>query len=203
MRIVLATRNPGKLREMQSLFADTAMQLESQAEHEVASPEEDGLTFLENALIKARAVAQATGLPAIADDSGLVVPALKGAPGIYSARYAGTQGDDAANNNKLLASLDQVEDRRAYFFCAMVFMQHGLDPTPITATGIWQGSILRTPRGTQGFGYDPLFLVEGLSQTSAELDPAEKNKRSHRGQASASLLSRMLQFQTPPLIQPG
>ncbi|MEM9621706.1 MAG: non-canonical purine NTP pyrophosphatase, partial [Pseudomonadota bacterium] len=147
MRVVLASHNSGKLKELRALLTDVGWQLESQADHQVAAVPEDGLTFVENALLKARGVCAATRLPAIADDSGLVVPALNGAPGIYSARYAGQHGDDHANNQKLLKALTGVQDRRAYFFCAMVFLLNADDPTPIIATAAWHGSILEAPRG--------------------------------------------------------
>ncbi len=191
MRVVLASRNEGKLQELRTLLAGVNLSLESQAEHDVPSPAEDGLTFVENALIKARAVAAATGLPAIADDSGLVVPALNGAPGIYSARYAGEHGDDAANNKKLLQRLQGQADRAAYFYCAMVMLLHADDPTPTVATAAWHGSILQHPRGNNGFGYDPLFLADGLQHTAAELPAARKNSISHRGQATRRLLAEL------------
>ena len=148
MRIVLASRNSGKLLELQAMLAALPVMLESQAEHDVPSPEETGTTFIENAIIKARAVAAATGLSALADDSGLVVPALNGAPGIYSARYAGSHGDDAANNQKLVAQLRGVEDRHAYFYCAMALLRHPDDPTPILATGAWHGEIVDQAAGS-------------------------------------------------------
>ena len=187
LRVVLASRNEGKLRELTALLGDFGFTLESQAAHDVPSPVEDGLTFVENALIKARAVAAATSLPAIADDSGLVVPALQGAPGIYSARYAGTHGDDLANNAKLVAELANASDRRAYFYCAMCFIGHAEDPTPLIATAAWHGEIVDEPRGEGGFGYDPHFRVAGRQETSAELPRDEKNALSHRGQACAAL----------------
>lgn len=187
MRVVLASRNEGKLRELGALLGDLGLALESQADHEVPSPVEDGLTFIENALIKARAVARATTLPAIADDSGIVVPVLNGAPGIYSARYAGEHGDDLANNAKLVADLADIADRRAYFYCAMCFVEHADDPTPLIATAAWHGEFIDEPRGEGGFGYDPHFLVAGREQTSAELPREEKNALSHRGQACGTL----------------
>ncbi len=189
--IVLASRNAGKLKELQALLSDTGVQLTSQADLDIDSPEETGLTFIENALIKARAVSGASGLPAIADDSGLVVPVLGGAPGIHSARYAGTHGDDQANNELLIRNLAGVEDRRAYFYCALVLLTHDNDPTPFVATAAWHGSIIDEPRGDGGFGYDPHFVVEGRAETSAELDSTEKNRLSHRGQAVASLVDHL------------
>jgi len=191
MRVVLASHNSGKLAELRALLSTTDLSVESQADHNVPSAEETGLTFVENALIKARAVAQATNLAAIADDSGLVVPALEGAPGIHSARYAGTHGDDEANNAKLIQDLKGIDDRRAYFFCAMVFMRHPADPTPLIATAAWHGEIIDAPQGTRGFGYDPHFFLPSLGIASAELEATQKNKLSHRGQATAALLLKL------------
>lgn len=191
MQVVLASRNSGKLSEMRQLFAHLPLTLESQADYNVPGADETGSTFVENAIIKARAVSLATSLPAIADDSGLVVPALNGAPGIYSARYAGRQGDDAANNQKLIEAMRSVDEREAYFYCAMVFMLHASDPTPLIATAAWAGEIVDQAAGDQGFGYDPHFFLPGLGQTSAELPKAQKNKLSHRGQAAAKLLVQL------------
>ncbi len=191
MRIVLASRNAGKLRELEALFAPLNLTLESQDDHGVPSPAEDGLTFIENALIKARAVAGATGLAAVADDSGLVVPVLGGAPGIYSARYAGHHGDDAGNNAKLLAELDGISDRRAFFYCAIVLLRHAEDPTPVVATAAWHGAIAASPSGSGGFGYDPLFVPEGERVTAAQMAPAAKRAQSHRGQAVATLVAEL------------
>ena len=191
MRIVLATRNQGKLKEMQALMADLPVTLETQAAHDVPSPEEDGLTFIENALIKARCVCQATGLAAIGDDSGLVVPALAGAPGIYSARYAGSHGDDAANNAKLAKALAEAEDRSAYFYCAMVLLEHAEDPTPLIATAAWHGEIVLQPAGEGGFGYDPHFFVADHHCTAAQLEPQQKNAISHRGQAIRKICAEL------------
>ncbi len=190
-RVVLASANPGKLVELQAMLAPLDLELESQAEHDVPSPVEDGLTFLENAIIKARAVSRATNLPAIGDDSGIVVPVLDGAPGIYSARYAGTHGDDAANNAKLLDALVSAPNRAAYFYCAIVYLRHADDPTPLISTAAWHGQIASAPSGGGGFGYDPLFVPEGGSATAAELEPAAKNRVSHRGQAVAGLVSAL------------
>lgn len=191
MRVVLASLNAGKLKELQTMLATTDLIIESQAQHDVPSADETGVTFVENALIKARAVSTATGLAAISDDSGLVVPALQGAPGIHSARYAGTHGDDHANNLKLVQALEDISDRRAYFFCAMVFMRHALDPTPLIATAAWHGEIIDEPRGSNGFGYDPHFYLPDLDKVSAQLEPGEKNQLSHRGQATAALLAQI------------
>ena len=188
--VVLATRNDGKLKEMQTLFAPLGFKFSSQKDHDLPSVPETGKTFVENALIKAHYAAGATGQPAIADDSGLVVPALNGQPGIYSARYAGEDATDADNNAKLLDMLkDSGAEVPAYFYCAMVYVAHGEDPTPHIATAAWHGAIIESPRGANGFGYDPLFLVQGMNVTSAELPATEKNAISHRGQACQQLLN--------------
>ncbi len=194
MRIVLASQNAGKLAELQALLAHLPVTLESQAEHGVPSAPETGATFVENAITKARAVAAATGLAALADDSGLVVPALHGAPGIYSARYAGSHGDDAANNRKLVAELRGIEQRHAYFYCAMVFLRHAADPTPILATAAWHGAIVDQAAGNNGFGYDPHFYVPEMGKTSAQLPATVKNQVSHRGQATAKLIEQLTQL---------
>ncbi len=189
--VVLASGNAGKLKELNRILGQLDMTLVSQAEYDVPEVPEDGLSFVENAIIKARAAAAHTGLPAIADDSGLEVDYLKGAPGIHSARYSG-QGD-AANNAKLLRALEGVpEDQRgARFQCVLVFMRHAQDPTPIVCQGNWEGRILLEPRGEQGFGYDPLFYVPDQGRSSAELEPAVKNRISHRARASALLLEAL------------
>ncbi len=191
MRVVLASRNTGKLKELRTLLAPTSLQIESQADYDIPRPDETGTTYVENAIIKARTVAQATGHAALGDDSGLVVPALNGAPGIFSARYAGRHGDDGANNQKLIAALREVDDRQAYFYCAMVLLRHAEDPTPIIATAAWHGQIVSTPSGAGGFGYDPIFLVPELGKTAAELESSDKNQLSHRGQAIAKLLDAL------------
>ncbi len=191
MRIVLASSNPGKLEEFRTLLAATPLAIQSLSPGTLDSPEETGSTFIENALIKARAVAEATGLAALADDSGLVVPALCGAPGIYSARYAGVHGDDRANNEKLVSALRGVEDRRAYFYCAITLLRQADDPTPIVVTAAWHGTIIDTPRGDAGFGYDPHFWLPELDMTSAEMPRETKNRLSHRGQATAALLQEI------------
>jgi len=184
-RIVLASGNRGKLAEFERLFADSGLSFVAQGELGVDDAEETGTTFVENALIKARHAARATGLPALADDSGLCVAALDGAPGLYSARYAGTHGDAPANNAKLLRELDGVSDdkRGALFICVLVLLRHADDPAPLIAEGRWPGRVLQTPQGEHGFGYDPLFLPDGQNQSAAELDAALKNRLSHRGQA--------------------
>lgn len=186
---VLATSNPGKLREIQALLGDLGIEIRAQHEFNVAEAEETGLTFVENALIKARNASRHTGLPALADDSGLAVDALDGAPGIYSARYAGAGASDADNNKALLAALADTpeEARNARFICVLVMLRHWQDPTPLIFTGVWEGQILFAPRGCGGFGYDPLFQPAGLEISSAELEAGEKNRISHRGQALAAL----------------
>ena len=190
-RIVVATGNRGKLRELREAFASLGGVLVPQTELGVSAAPEVASTFVENALAKARHAAQASGLPAMADDSGLVVPAVGGAPGIRSARYAGDQATDAQNNAKLLAALDGARDRSAYFFCALVFLAWPTDPTPITATGRWDGLIVDEPRGENGFGYDPHFLIPALDRTAAELSLGEKTALSHRGQACRRLAAKL------------
>lgn len=191
--IVLATGNPGKLREMQQVLAPLGFAVVAQSDFQVPVVAETGLSFVENAIIKARHAAQHTGLPAIADDSGLEVDALAGAPGIYSARYAGADADDAANNARLLAELATGNRREATarFQCVLVFMRHANDPVPIIAQGTWAGAITDIPRGSNGFGYDPLFFLPDEGCTSAELAPARKNLLSHRGQALVKLAALM------------
>lgn len=188
MQIVLATENSGKLKEFQALFESTAHTLISLAEFSVEQAEETGQTFVENALLKARNASLATGLPCLADDSGLAVAALGGAPGIYSARYAGSgphgaQTQDQANNAKLLQALNSVQDRRAHFYCALVLLRADQDPAPLIATGQWHGHIATEPSGSNGFGYDPLFIDASSGNTAASLAPSEKHARSHRGRA--------------------
>jgi len=189
-RIVLATGNAGKAREIAALLAPAGVDIVSQAGFGLDSAEETGATFIENALLKARHAAAGSGLPAIADDSGLVVDALAGAPGIHSARYAGT-GGDAANVRKLLAALGELpmEQRSARFVCVAVLLWHAADPLPLVCEGRWEGAIAFTPRGDGGFGYDPVFLPRGDTRTAAQLPPDEKNRASHRGQAFAALLA--------------
>ena len=191
MDLVLATRNQGKVEEMRPMLAGIGFNLINQTDTDILSAVEDGATFVENALIKARSVAKATGLPSIADDSGLVVQALHGAPGIYSARYAGENASDADNNQRLLEALSEQSDRRAFFFCCMVFLRSAEDPTPLIATAQWHGEILQAPRGDGGFGYDPLFWLPEHKQTAAQLPKATKNSISHRGQACAQLVAAL------------
>jgi XTP/dITP diphosphohydrolase len=189
---VLATANRGKVAELSALLAEAGIDLRvtAQAQLGVDAPPETGATFVENALLKARHAARITGLPAIADDSGLVVAALGGAPGVRSARFAGETADDGANVAKLLAALDASSlDRSARFHCVLVALESPEDAAPAIATGSWTGQIARAPRGNGGFGYDPVFFDPELGRTAAELDPAEKNRISHRGIALAKLLA--------------
>lgn len=192
-KIVLATNNQGKVNELKSLLADAGFNIVAQSEFNVPDADETGLTFVENAILKARHTAKLTGLPAIADDSGLAVNALDGAPGIYSARYAGEHGNDKSNNQKLLQALADIpqEKRTAYFYCALVFMRHENDPTPIICLGRWDGIILREEHGEGGFGYDPLFYVPAQGCTAAELTREHKSQISHRGQALSQLLGKL------------
>lgn len=192
-RIVLATGNLGKVKEINELLAGHALEAVPQSAFAVPEAEENGLTFVENALIKARNAAAHTGLAAIADDSGLEVDALDGAPGIYSSRYAGRGATDRDNLEKLLAALGGLteEQRSARFQCLMVFMRHPQDPTPIICQGTWEGRILFAPRGDNGFGYDPVFFVPEQNCSSAELPPAIKNRLSHRGQALRKLVGEL------------
>ncbi|MFN3843196.1 MAG: RdgB/HAM1 family non-canonical purine NTP pyrophosphatase [Rehaibacterium terrae] len=198
-RLVLASGNPGKLAELRELLADSGLDLHAQSELGIADPEETGLTFVENALIKARHAAQASGLPALADDSGLIVDALGGEPGLRSARYAGAQGDHAANIAKLLAALAGVPaaQRTARFHCVIVLLRHPEDPQPLIAEGTWEGLILEAPRGDGGFGYDPVFLDPAQQLSAAEMDPGLKHRLSHRGQALARLLERLRENPIP------
>lgn len=191
MDVIFASGNAGKVTEMQQLLTPVGFQLKSLKDFGLSGAEETATSFVENALIKARAAAHSARLPSIADDSGLVVPALNGAPGVYSARYAGEDGNDTANNAKLLEQLSNQEDRRAYFFCCLVFLQHPSDPTPKIAFGRWHGEILRQPQGDGGFGYDPLFYVADQSATAAQMNPALKNELSHRGKACQALLAQL------------
>jgi XTP/dITP diphosphohydrolase len=192
-RFVVASSNQGKLREINHLLADLSIEGVPQTEFDVTDAEETGLTFVENAILKARNAAQYTGLPALADDSGIEVDFLRGEPGIHSARYAGKGASDQDNLNKLLDALKDVPDekRTARFQCLMVFMRHEKDPTPIICQGTWEGRILHEPRGENGFGYDPVFYVPTHECSSAELEPTLKNQLSHRGQALQKLLSAL------------
>jgi XTP/dITP diphosphohydrolase len=190
--LVLASGNAGKLRELREILGGS-FDVRAQSEFGVEDIDETGLTFVENALLKARRATQATGLPALADDSGLCVDALGGAPGLYSARYAGTHGDARANISKLLGALRDVPDeqRTAHFHASIVLLRHATDPQPLIAEGSWHGRILHAPRGDGGFGYDPVFLDPELGVSAAELDPAVKHRISHRGRALAALRERL------------
>lgn len=193
-KIVLASGNTGKLAELRKLLAGSDIELTAQSELGIGDAEESGLTFVENAILKGRHAAHASGMASLADDSGLCVDALDGVPGLYSARYAGVHGDNAANNVKLLRELEDVPDakRTAHFVCVLALLRGADDPDPLIATGRWTGRVLHAPRGEHGFGYDPVFLPDdGGGLGSAELDPALKNRISHRGQALA-ILRQML-----------
>ena len=192
-KVVLATGNAGKVRELASLLNDFGLDVVAQTELGVDSVEETGLTFIENAIIKARHAAKVTGLPALADDSGLAVDVLGGAPGIYSARFSGVDASDQQNLEKLLEELQDVPDekRQAQFHCVLVYMRHADDPTPLVCHGSWQGVITREQAGSGGFGYDPIFFVPSLGKTAAELSREEKSAISHRGQALKLLLEAL------------
>ncbi|HVC37299.1 MAG TPA: XTP/dITP diphosphatase [Gammaproteobacteria bacterium] len=193
IKVVLATGNAGKLRELQALLAGNGIEVLSQSALGIHKVEENGASFLENALLKARNAARQTGLPAIADDSGLEVDALGGAPGVYSARYAGAGASDADNLEKLLTELRSIsaDKRTARFRCIMAYVRQANDPTPVICEGIWEGHILETPRGSNGFGYDPVFLVPEKNRSCAELPSVEKNRLSHRGQALRKLVEQL------------
>jgi len=190
-RLVLASNNAGKLKEFAQLLAPIGFELHPQGEFDVPEAEEPFGTFVENALAKARHASRLTGLPALADDSGVCVNALGGAPGVYSARFAGEPKSDARNSEKLVADLAQYADKSAYYYCVLVYVRHADDPQPVIADGMWRGEIIDTPRGSNGFGYDPYFLIPALGQTTAELDPAVKNAHSHRGQALRALVEKL------------
>ena len=190
-RLVLASNNPGKLKEFAQLLAPLDFELLPQSAFGVSEAEEPHPTFIENALAKARHASLATGLPALADDSGLCVESLGGAPGVLSARFGGEPKSYERNNARLINDLADQSDRRAHFFCVLVLLRHAEDPQPLIAEGEWHGEILHQARGSGGFGYDPLFLVPGLGLSSAELSAAQKNTFSHRGQAMAKLVDRL------------
>jgi XTP/dITP diphosphohydrolase len=194
--LVLASHNHKKLAEMQALLAPLGFALRAVSEFSSTVPEETAPSFIENALIKARHAAQVSGLPAIADDSGLEVAALQGAPGVYSARYAGESSDDAANNAKLIAALAAIPaaQRQARFVSAIAGLRHEDDPVPLLAVGTWAGELLEVPRGTQGFGYDPLFWLPALGKTAAELPAEQKNQISHRALAFQQLRQQLLEW---------
>lgn len=193
-RVVVASNNAGKLREFAAMLGDAGIALVAQGEFGVAEADEPHDTFIENALAKARHAAKLTGLPSLADDSGLCVHALGGAPGVHSARFAldaGGEKSDAANNARLIVELKGERDRRAYYYCVLVLMRHANDPEPLVAEGRWHGEIIDTPRGSNGFGYDPYFFVPALGASAAELDPIVKNAHSHRALALRALVARL------------
>ncbi|NOX09850.1 MAG: XTP/dITP diphosphatase [Gammaproteobacteria bacterium] len=198
-KIVLASNNAGKVREFNELLKDLDVEVVPQSEFGVVEVEETGLSFVENSILKARNAAEHTGLPALADDSGLEVDALMGAPGIYSARYAGEGASDLDNSQKLLAALKDVkgDQRSARFQCVMVYMRHASDPVPIICQGTWDGIILEQPQGDNGFGYDPVFYVPEKACSSAELSAAVKNSLSHRGQAVQQMIEQLRSLGSP------
>jgi len=190
-KLVLASNNPGKLREFQFLLQPLGIEVLTQAQLGIAEAEEPHVTFVENALAKARHVSRLSGLPALADDSGICVEALGGAPGVFSARYAGEPKSDARNNEKLLREMQGIADRRAHYCCLLVLLHHADDPQPLIAEGEWHGEIAHQERGAGGFGYDPLFWLPELGKMSAELDHEQKHAISHRGKALQILLHRL------------
>jgi len=190
-RLVLASNNAGKLKEFGEILAPLGFTVHPQGEFGVPEAEEPYATFVENALTKARHASRLTGLPALADDSGVCVNALGGAPGVWSARYAGEPKSDARNNHKLVADLAAHADKSAYYYCVLVFVRHADDPQPVIADGRWNGEIVATPRGAGGFGYDPHFWLPAVGKCAAELSAAEKNALSHRGQALRSLVEKL------------
>ena len=197
-KLVIASGNAGKLREIQALLGPLGCEVLTQTELGIADAEEPHFTFIENALAKARHAAERSGLPALADDSGVCVVALGGEPGVHSARYAGDPGGreerDARNNAKLLAALAACADRRAYYYCAMVLVRHAADPQPLVGEGVWWGEIRDEARGRNGFGYDPHFFLPDLGKAAAELDAEQKNRLSHRGQALRQLVEKLRSF---------
>jgi len=197
-KLVIASGNAGKVREIQAILAPLGCEVLTQAALGIADAEEPHLTFVENALAKARHVAERAGLPALADDSGICALALGGEPGVHSARYAGNSAGrderDARNNEKLVAALAACADRRAYYYCAMVLVRHAADPQPLIGEGCWWGEIRGEARGSRGFGYDPHFYLPELGRTAAELDPEHKNRISHRGQALRQLVEKLRSF---------
>ena len=192
-KIVLATGNKGKLKEFQQMLAHLDIEIVPQSDFNIESADETGLSFVENAILKARHASRLSGLPAIADDSGLAVDALGGAPGIYSARYAGDNASDADNNQKLLQALHTIDDtqRGAQFICALALLRHADDPIPLICQGSWRGRILSAPQGENGFGYDPLFWIDSEQCSSAQLSKERKNQLSHRGKAMSELLAKL------------
>ncbi|HEY6774480.1 MAG TPA: RdgB/HAM1 family non-canonical purine NTP pyrophosphatase [Oxalicibacterium sp.] len=189
--LVLASNNAGKLKEFGALLAPLGFTLHTQSEFNVPEAEEPHPTFVENAIAKARHASRLTGLPALADDSGVCVNTLGGAPGVHSARYAGEPKSDQRNNDKLIDALASQADKSAYYYCVLVFVRHADDPQPVIADGRWNGEMIATPRGQGGFGYDPYFLIPSLQKTAAELTAEEKNRLSHRGQALRALIEKL------------
>jgi XTP/dITP diphosphohydrolase len=189
--LVLASNNAGKLAEFAQLLAPLGFAIKSQRELDIPEAEEPFGTFVENALAKARHASHLSGLPALADDSGICVPALGGAPGVQSARYAGEPRSDAANNAKLVHDIAAYDDKSAYYYCVLVMVRHAEDPQPIIADGVWHGQLIEQPRGQGGFGYDPYFFLPSLDKTAAELSAEEKNRLSHRGQALRALINKL------------
>lgn len=190
-KLIIASNNPGKLREISRILAPLGFEAVPQSAYNVPEAEEPYVTFVENCIAKARHAAHLTGLPALADDSGICVDALGGAPGVYSARYAGEPKSDQRNNEKLIAALAGQSNRQAHYYCVIVYLRHADDPQPLIAEGSWHGEIIDTPRGDGGFGYDPYFLVPALGKTGAELAPDEKNTISHRGKALLQLVDKL------------
>lgn len=189
--LVIASNNPGKLAEFSRLLGPLGYRVRTQSELGIGEAEEPHPTFIENALAKARHASRASGLPALADDSGICVPALGGAPGVQSARYAGEPRSDDANNAKLVQALSSHTDKSAHYYCVLVFVRHAEDPQPVIAEGRWQGELITKPRGEGGFGYDPHFLLPALGKTAAELSAEQKNELSHRGQALRALMAKL------------
>jgi len=189
--VILASNNGGKLKEFNSLLAPVGFDVRTQGEFNVPEADEPFITFIENALAKARHAARFTGMAALADDSGICVNALHGAPGVFSARYAGEPKSDTRNNRRLITELTSHADRTAYYYCVLVFVRHADDPQPIIADGYWHGEIISEPRGQNGFGYDPHFLLPTLGKTAAELPAIDKNRLSHRGKALRELLEKL------------
>jgi XTP/dITP diphosphohydrolase len=190
-RLILASNNKGKLKEFNELLSTVGFDVHAQGEYDVPEADEPFHTFVENALQKARHASRLTGLPALADDSGVCVNALGGAPGVYSARFAGEPKSDARNNEKMIAELAKHQDKSAYYYCVLVFVRHPDDPQPIIADGRWNGVMVDTPRGDGGFGYDPYFYIPSLGKCAAELSADEKNALSHRGQALRALVEKL------------
>jgi XTP/dITP diphosphohydrolase len=190
-KLVIASNNPGKLREIDRILQPLGMEILPQSAFNIPEAEEPYCTFIENCLTKARHASELAGLPALADDSGICIDALNGAPGVFSARFAGEPKSDQRNNEKMIELLQHETNRKAHYYCVIVLVRHPHDPQPIIAEGSWHGEIIDTPRGSGGFGYDPYFLVPALGQTGAELAPDVKNGMSHRGKALAELVAKL------------